>query len=149
EAARESEDGQGRRDRPRVLVAEDNPDMRSYLAEILSAEYDIKLVTNGREALDAAVTERPNVIVTDVMMPEMDGCELVTRLKNNPGLLDIPVILLTARASRAQTVGGLAVGADDYLAKPFDPEELKARVRAAERLHSVYLELAAKNRELE
>ncbi|APR84093.1 ATPase-like:Histidine kinase A [Minicystis rosea] len=132
----------------RVLVVEDNPDMRAYLADILFGEYDVSLAKNGREGLAAAASFRPDVIVSDVMMPEMDGCELVARLKRDPALRDIPIILLTARASRKETVGGLDAGADDYLAKPFDPAELKARVRAAERLHRAYLDLAAKNEEL-
>ncbi|WP_437648431.1 ATP-binding protein [Sorangium sp. So ce362] len=132
----------------RVLVAEDNPDMASYLEGILSAEHEVVLATNGREALESIRTTRPDVIVSDVMMPEMDGFELVRRLKRDPELRDIPVLLLTARASRAEAVGGLEVGADEYMSKPFDPLELRARVRAAERLHRAYLELAAKNREL-
>ncbi|WP_437600797.1 ATP-binding protein [Sorangium sp. So ce590] len=132
----------------RVLVAEDNPDMASYLEGILSAEHEVVLATNGREALESIRTTRPDVIVSDVMMPEMDGFELVRRLKGDPELRDIPVLLLTARASRAEAVGGLEVGADEYMSKPFDPLELRARVRAAERLHRAYLELAAKNREL-
>ncbi|WP_437486948.1 ATP-binding protein [Sorangium sp. So ce1014] len=132
----------------RVLVAEDNPDMASYLEGILSAEHEVVLATNGREALESIRATRPDVIVSDVMMPEMDGFELVRRLKGDPELRDIPVLLLTARASRAEAVGGLEVGADEYMSKPFDPLELRARVRAAERLHRAYLELAAKNREL-
>jgi signal transduction histidine kinase len=133
---------------PRLLVAEDNPDMRSYLREILGAEWEVELATNGREALSAAEARRPDVIVSDVMMPEMDGFELTARLKRNPELRDIPVILLTARASSVDAVGGLEHGADDYLGKPFDPAELRARVRAAERMHRLHVELAAKNREL-
>ncbi|WP_437308294.1 ATP-binding protein [Sorangium sp. So ce388] len=131
-----------------VLVVEDNPDMGAYLLDLLSAEHKVALATNGREALESVGARRPDVIVSDVMMPEMDGFELVGRLKGNPELRDIPILLLTARASRAEAAGGLEVGADDYVSKPFDPRELRARVRAAERLHRAYLELAAKNREL-
>ncbi|AUX29163.1 MULTISPECIES: ATP-binding protein [Sorangium] len=141
-------DGRAEAPAPRVLVVEDNPDMASYLEGILSAEHEVLLATNGREALEVVGATRPDVIVSDVMMPEMDGFELVRRLKREPELRDIPILLLTARASRAEAVGGLEVGADEYLSKPFDPLELKARVRAAERLHRAYLELAAKNREL-
>ncbi|WP_437573831.1 sensor histidine kinase [Sorangium sp. So ce887] len=133
---------------PRLLVVEDNHDMRSYLQDILVAEYEVALATNGREALEAVRASRPDVIVSDVMMPEMDGFELVRQLKRAPELRSIPILLLTARASRAEAVGGLDIGADDYLSKPFDPLELKARVRAAERLHRAHLELAAKNSEL-
>ncbi|MDC0680902.1 ATP-binding protein [Sorangium atrum] len=140
--------GDGGAEGPRVLVVEDNPDMRSYLADILSAGHEIVLATNGREALESIAAKRPDVIVSDVMMPEMDGFELVRRIKGDPALRAIPVLLLTARASGAEAVGGLDVGADEYMSKPFDPLELRARVRAAERLHRAYLELAAKNREL-
>ncbi|MDI3289402.1 ATP-binding protein [Polyangium sp. 15x6] len=134
--------------RPRVLVVEDNPDMGSYLVDILSAECDVELVTNGRAALEAVEARRPEVIVSDVMMPEMDGFELVRRLKHDSTWRDIPVILLTARAGHAAAALGLDTGADDYLGKPFDPAELAARVRAAERLHRAHAELAEKNREL-
>lgn len=140
--------GDGHASRARVLVVEDNPDMASYVESVLSAEHEVALATNGRQALESIAASRPDVIVSDVMMPEMDGFELVTRLKGNPELRDIPVLLLTARASRGEAVVGLEVGADDYVSKPFDPLELKARVRAAERLHRAYLELAGKNREL-
>ncbi|APR80843.1 ATPase-like:Histidine kinase A [Minicystis rosea] len=132
----------------RVLVVEDNPDMRAYLSDILIADHEIDLATNGREALLAIEARRPDIIVSDVMMPEMDGFELVARLKRDPALRDIPVILLTARAGRKETVGGLDAGADDYLCKPFDPTELLARVRAAERLYRAHRDLAAKNEEL-
>ncbi|WP_437735117.1 ATP-binding protein [Sorangium sp. So ce1335] len=153
EASRARDDDEGRAGgrrspRARVLVVEDNPDMASYLESVLSAEHEVALATNGREALESIGARRPDVVVSDVMMPEMDGFELVSRLKGNPELRDIPILLLTARASRAEAVVGLEVGADDYVSKPFDPLELKARVRAAERLHRVYLELAAKNGEL-
>ncbi|XYI02247.1 ATP-binding protein [Sorangium sp. So ce1128] len=134
---------------PRLLIAEDNPDMGAYLAELLGAEYEVELVTNGREALARVEAQRPDVIVSDVMMPEMDGFELVSRLKKDAERRDIPILLLTARASHREAVQGIEGGADDYLSKPFDPAELKARVRAAERLHRAYAELAAKNRELE
>ena len=132
----------------RVLVAEDNPDMGAYLVDILSAEHEVELMTNGRAALEAALARRPEVIVSDVMMPEMDGFELVRRLKGDPASRDIPILLLTARAGRVAAVGGLDMGADDYLSKPFDPAELLARVRAAERLHRMHVELGEKNREL-
>ncbi|MDI1432995.1 ATP-binding protein [Polyangium sorediatum] len=133
---------------PRVLVVEDNPDMGSYLVDLLSAEYDVELVTNGRAALGAVEARRPEVIVSDVMMPEMDGFELVRRLKRDPASRAIPILLLTARAGSAAAVGGLDTGADDYLSKPFEPAELAARVRAAARLHRAHVELAEKNRAL-
>ncbi|MCY1059244.1 ATP-binding protein [Nannocystis sp. SCPEA4] len=135
--------------RPRIIVAEDNADMRAYIASILRDDHDIVLTANGAEALAAARADRPDVIVSDIMMPEMDGYELVTRLKRAPDLRDIPVVLLSAKASREETVRGLEVGADDYLPKPFAPAELRARVGAAVRLHRVHLEVVARKVELE
>ncbi|ATB36244.1 hypothetical protein CYFUS_001658 [Cystobacter fuscus] len=140
-----------RSDKPvsRLLIAEDNPDMRAYLAGLLATEYEVELVETGLRAWEAVQRKRPDVIVSDVMMPEMDGVELATRLKASAQYRDIPIILLTAKASREEVVGGLNAGADDYLGKPFSPAELKARVRAAERLHEAYLELDASKLELQ
>ncbi|QSQ24461.1 PAS domain-containing protein [Pyxidicoccus parkwayensis] len=126
---------------PHLLIADDNPGMRAYLAELLADEYDLVLVENGQQAWEAVQRERPDVIVSDLMMPEVDGIELTARLKADPRYRNVPVILLTAKASREDVVGGLDAGADDYLGKPFGPAELRARVRAAVRLHRVYLEL--------
>jgi PAS domain S-box-containing protein len=134
---------------PRLLIAEDNPDMSAYLASLLAPEYELEQVGNGRQAWEAVERQRPDVIVSDVMMPEMDGTELVARLKASPAYRDIPILLLTAKASREERVGGLEGGADDYLGKPFTPAELLARVRAAVRTHTLYQELQARKRELE
>jgi PAS domain S-box-containing protein len=118
-----------------VLVAEDNPELRAHLVEIVGAAYEVIDVENGRAALDAARARRPDVIVSDVMMPEMSGFELVAALKSDPALRAVPVLLLTARAGTEAIVTGLEGGADDYLAKPFHAAELLARVRAAHRLY--------------
>ncbi|WP_224368506.1 ATP-binding protein [Hyalangium versicolor] len=134
---------------PRLLIAEDNADMRAYLANLLAEGYDIELAENGRQAWEAVQRQRPHVIISDVMMPEMDGTELVSRLKASEQFRDIPVLMLTAKASREEVVGGLEAGADDYLGKPFGPAELKARVRAAVRLHDFYLQLHKRTGELE
>jgi PAS domain S-box-containing protein len=135
--------------KPVVLVVDDNADMRSYMQEILSDRYDVRGVENGRRALDVCRESEPTVIVSDIMMPEMDGLELVARLKQHPVLRCIPVILVTAKASREEVVGGLNVGADDYLSKPFGPAELRARVDAARRHREISEELEAKNATLE
>jgi PAS domain S-box-containing protein len=126
---------------PRLLVADDNAGMRAYLAELLADEYELELVENGREAWEAVQRHRPDVIVSDLMMPEVDGIELTARLKADARYRDVPIILLTAKTHREDVVGGLDAGADDYLGKPFGSSELRARVRAAVRLHQVYLEL--------
>jgi PAS domain S-box-containing protein len=117
--------------RGRVLIADDNADMREYLSRLLSPGYNVRAVGNGTDALAAARAERPDLIISDVMMPEMDGMALVGALRGNPATAAIPVLLLTARAGQDATVEGLDAGADDYLAKPFSAQELLARVRSA------------------
>jgi PAS domain S-box-containing protein len=134
--------------KPRLVLAEDNPDMRAYIVELLEGEHEITAVENGKLALEAIRKAAPDLIITDIMMPEMDGLELVRRVKGEPDLESIPVILLTARAGQEAVVTGLDRGADDYLSKPFSPAELRARTRAALRLHKVYQEMALMTDEL-
>lgn len=111
-----------------VLVVEDNPEMRSYVEETLSAHYQVITAENGRLGLDMAIREVPDLIVSDVMMPELDGYELVERLKADERTSHIPIILLTAKSSYDSRMKGLGVGADDYLGKPFSLTELTLRV---------------------
>jgi len=118
----------GARYKATVLVVEDNPDMRAYLTGSLRADYCVDGVTDGEEGLQRAVDEIPDLVISDVMMPRMDGFELCRRLKNDERTSHIPVILLTARATSKDRVDGLQWGADDYLVKPFDLGELNARV---------------------
>ncbi|MFZ6177461.1 ATP-binding protein [Nannocystis pusilla] len=136
-------------DLPRLLVADDNPDMRAYIAAVLGPDYAVELTANGLDALQAARARPPDVILADVMMPEMDGYELVTRLKRDDDLRHVPVVLLSAKASREETARGLDVGADDYLPKPFAAVELRSRVRAALRLHRTHLEVVRQKQALE
>ena len=131
------------RSRPRVLVVEDNPDMRAFVTEILAEDYLVEGAEDGRAGLAAAKAAPFDVIVSDIMMPGMDGLELVSLLKADSQLRNVPVILLTAKASRDEMVRGMTRGADDYLGKPFGPAELKARVGAAIRLSKVIRELEA------
>jgi signal transduction histidine kinase/FixJ family two-component response regulator len=116
--------------RATVLVADDNSDMRRYLYSLLDTEWRVRLVSSGQEALDAVRQERPDVIVSDVMMPGIDGLHLVDRLRTDAALHDLPVLLLSGRAGPEATADGLARGADDYLVKPFSAKELRARIRA-------------------
>jgi CheY-like chemotaxis protein/anti-sigma regulatory factor (Ser/Thr protein kinase) len=105
--------------------------MRSYLTRLLSSHWRVRTCTNGEEALASIAEQRPDVVLTDVMMPRVDGFELLRRLRADAATRRIPVIMLTARAGQEAAVEGLAAGADDYLAKPFQAAELIARVRVA------------------
>ncbi|UUU33708.1 SpoIIE family protein phosphatase [Streptomyces sp. CA-210063] len=116
--------------RPRLLIADDNSDMRAYLYDLLHAEYDLGLVPDGRTALAAAVEGPYDLVLTDAMMPGMDGFELVRALRASPRTSQLPIVMLTARAGEEASVQGIEAGADDYLAKPFSSRQLLARVRA-------------------
>jgi PAS domain S-box-containing protein len=115
----------------RVLIADDNADMRSYLARLLAERYEVETVANGAEALSAlGRAPLPDLVLTDVMMPVMDGFELLQRLRAAERTRTLPVIMLSARAGEDARVEGLHAGADDYLVKPFTARELTARVRS-------------------
>jgi signal transduction histidine kinase len=114
--------------RPRVLVADDNSDMRQYLARLLSEQYEVETVADGQAALQAAHNNPPDLIVSDVMMPLLDGFELLKALRGDEQTRSIPVVLLSARAGEESRVEGIEAGADDYLIKPFSARELLARV---------------------
>ena len=113
-----------------VLLADDNTDMRDYVRRLLSERYQVEAVRDGRAALEAACRRRPDLILSDVMMPGLDGFGLLRALRNDTQLRDVPVILLSARAGEEAKVEGLEAGANDYLSKPFSARELLARVRA-------------------
>lgn len=118
-------EGQGRL----VLLADDNADMRRYVERLLErAGYRVKALADGRAALEAARAEPPDLILSDVMMPELDGFGLLSAVREDAGLRDVPVILLSARAGEEAQVEGLRAGADDYLVKPFSASELLARI---------------------
>ncbi len=120
----------------RVLLAEDNADMRAYIQALLSRTYEVTAVRDGREALQAATRMKPDLVLTDVMMPHLDGFELLRALRANPETATLPIILLSARAGEEARIEGVAAGAVDYLVKPFSARELLARVGA-------HLEMAA------
>ncbi|MFI1912953.1 SpoIIE family protein phosphatase [Nocardia sp. NPDC020380] len=117
-------------ERKRVLVVDDNADMRAYLNRVLSEHWDTILTADGRSALGVALARRPDAIVTDVMMPGLDGFAFVAALRADPRLSAIPVIMLSARSGSESASEGYAGGADDYLAKPFASRELVDRVAA-------------------
>lgn len=112
-----------------VLIVEDNPDMLAYLKESLADEYSILTAENGEAGLAIGLAKIPDLIISDVMMPVMDGYALCQNLKNDERTSHIPVILLTARADAESKIAGLETGADDYLSKPFIAKELRVRVK--------------------
>ncbi|WP_245830165.1 SpoIIE family protein phosphatase [Mycobacterium numidiamassiliense] len=118
-------------ERVRVLIADDNADMRAYLSHLLrTAGYEVSDVTDGQQALEAIHARAPDLLISDVMMPELDGLQLLAALRRDPRTAALPVLLLSARAGPAASIEGLLTGADDYLVKPFAAAELLARVRA-------------------
>jgi DNA-binding response OmpR family regulator len=116
---------------PTILVADDEDDVRELIAYRLTRSgYKVIGAGDGLEALELATERTPDLMVLDVMMPKLDGYELTRRVRAEQSLRAIPVILLTARSQATDVDRGFEVGADDYLKKPFNPDELVARVRA-------------------
>jgi len=111
-----------------VLIVEDNSDMQNYLHSLLDSEYECLVAGNGRDGLELAFEQVPDLVVSDVMMPEMDGYQLTQALKEDQRTSHIPIIMLTARSDQESRLKGLREHADDYLVKPFDDEELLLRI---------------------
>jgi PAS domain S-box-containing protein len=116
--------------RERILLADDNADMRDYVRRLLAGRYEVEVVGDGQAALEAAWRRRPDLVLSDIMMPRLDGFGLLQALRHDGELRDVPVIFLSARAGEEAKVEGLEAGADDYLSKPFSARELLVRVRA-------------------
>ncbi len=135
--------------RPLALVVEDNREMNRFIAETLAEDFRVVRAFDGREGLAKALEHRPNLIVSDVMMPEMSGTDLLAALRRDSELKDTPVVLLTARADDDLRVDLLSAGARDYLTKPFSQDELRARTRNFARLKQAADALADHNRALE
>ncbi len=141
---------------PRVLIAEDNPEMNRFLRESLADGWRVEAVFDGREGIDRAAANPPDLIVTDMMMPLVSGEELVRTLRANPALDSTPIVVLTARSDEALRLRALRSGAQDFITKPFSVEELRARLgnllsmkRAEERVRRLGESLAERNRALE
>ena len=115
----------------RVLVVDDDP----VILELLRINFEIEgfevfSASDGQEGLERARADRPDVVLSDIMMPRLDGLQLLARLRDDPATAGVPVVLLSAQAQNAEVRRGLALGADDYVTKPFDPLELIDRVNA-------------------
>jgi DNA-binding response OmpR family regulator len=117
-------------ERARILLADDNADMRGYVHRLLSPQYEVEAVGDGEQALASIARRVPDLVLTDVMMPRLDGFGLLAQVRADPCASATPVILLSARAGEESRIEGLQAGADDYLIKPFSARELMARVEA-------------------
>jgi signal transduction histidine kinase len=126
----------------RILVVEDDPELNRFLADVLREEYDVETAADGTEGLARALRARPDLILTDVMMPGMRGDRLIRELRRQPGFADVPIVVLSARADEALRIALLRDGAQDYVTKPCAREELLARVRT-------FIELQRRQRALE
>jgi PAS domain S-box-containing protein len=135
--------------RAHILLADDNADMRDYLRRLLGLEYQVTAVADGQAALERMQQSKPDLVISDVMMPRLDGFSLLSTIRSDPALCDLPVILLSARAGEEARVEGLESGADDYLTKPFSAKEVLARVSSHLALARLRRESAATLRESE
>ena len=115
---------------PRILLADDNTDMREYLVRLLATRWRVTAVADGEAALESALADPPDLVLSDIMMPRLDGLALLAALRQDPRTREIPIVLLSARAGEEASAEGLDRGADDYLTKPFTARELLARVAA-------------------
>jgi signal transduction histidine kinase len=132
-----------------VLLIEDNADMRSFIAFQLQNEFNLIQARDGIEGVGLATQHRPDLIVSDVMMPGKDGYQVCREIKTDPHTKHIPVILLTAKAELSEKISGLEYGADDYLTKPFNAQELKAKIRSLIQLRRLEREIQNRSEELE
>ncbi len=136
-------------ERAHILLADDNADMRDYVRRLLASRYDVEVVPDGEAALAAIARRKPDLLLTDIMMPSLDGMQLLTRLRAAPQTSALPIILLSARAGEESRIEGMRSGADDYLIKPFSARELLARVEAHVKMARFRDETAAALRESE
>lgn len=132
--------------RARVLVVEDNPDVRAMLVDLLSVSFDVLVAADGLAGLETVKRQRPDLVLSDVMMPGLSGTQLCLAVKGDPTIAATPVILLTARGGTDAAIEGFASGADEFVEKPFHPRVLVARVQAQLRLRSLSLQVTAQAR---
>ncbi len=137
------------RDVARVLVVEDDEMTRTYLVRVLRIEgHDVSSAVDGADALEQIAAGAPDLVLLDVAMPGVNGIEVCRRLKADPSTEPIPILILSGLTDRDSRIRGVAVGANDYLTKPIDREDLVLRVRNALRMKSLHDQLLARNREL-
>ncbi len=148
EELRPGEQAAPRRHDNNLVVVDDNPEVLKLMKLLLEDEFDLHLAASGEEALVLIRDKMPDVVISDVMMPGMDGHALTRRIKTDDALRHIPVILVTARSGAEMLNEGIEAGADDYLPKPFDSVELKARIRSLLRMRRAEADLALANRNL-
>ena len=134
--------------RPKLMIIDDNADMREYIGRLLSDRYDLHFAANGEEGSKAALQNPPDLVLTDVMMPVLDGIGLVQRLRADERTRTVPIIMLSARAGQEARVEGLETGADDYLTKPFTAAELSARVATHIKMAAIRKEAEMRERAL-
>ena len=134
--------------KPRIVLADDNADMRNYVSRLLRAEFDVIAVRDGQQALAAVLEHSPDLVLTDIMMPNLDGFGLLKAIRSVPEHAGTPVIMLSARAGEEATVEGLQRGADDYIVKPFSARELLARVKGTLSLATLRAEAIRREAEL-
>ena len=139
---------QGAERRSRIVLADDNADMREYVRKLLASSCDVQAVSDGEAALEVIRKRPPDLVLTDVMMPKLDGFGLLKQLRSDERTKTIPVIMLSARAGEESQVEGLSAGADDYLNKPFSARELLARVNSHLKTARVRQEAAQVERNL-
>jgi signal transduction histidine kinase len=132
--------------RARIVLAEDQDELREFIAELLKPDYDVACAEDGARAMTLVRELRPDLVISDVMMPELSGAQLCGQIKGDARLQTTPVILLTARVGAEATLEGYAHGADDFVAKPFHPRVLLARVRAQLLLRKLALDLAEREK---
>ena len=144
----EPDGGQAQEAPAHVLLADDNRDMREYLQRLLSRHYEVTAVENGERALASALADPPDLVLTDIMMPGLDGYGLLRQLRAHAATSAVPVIMLSARAGKEAESDGLEAGADDYLVKPFTARELLARVGTHVSMYRMRLELMHAEHEL-
>ena len=143
EEMEEKEDLENHSDGFSILVVEDNEELKAFLKNILSENYTVITASNGEEGLQHAVDDLPDLIISDVMMPVMDGLEMIRQIKENNNICHIPIIVLSAKASLDDRIAGLEQGIDDYITKPFSATYLKTRIasllRQRKALQEIYM----------